>query len=138
MGDHAGAKKLEEQVLEQSKRILGADHPDTLTSMNNLASTLGAMGDHASAKKLEEQVLEQRTWILGADHPDTTLSAWNLFSTLSEMKKSEQAQQILSENLLWLLEKNAKLHDANQQLIRDMLKSMLMERNGSEGNNLPE
>jgi hypothetical protein len=130
MGDHAGAKKLEEQVLEQSTRILGPDHPDTLTSMGNLALTLWNMGDHAGAKKLQEQVLEQKTRILGPDHPAITLSAWNLFLTLLELEKSEQAQQILSENLLWLLEENAKLHDANQQQIRDMLKSILREKNG--------
>ncbi|KAK3946519.1 hypothetical protein QBC32DRAFT_374836 [Pseudoneurospora amorphoporcata] len=33
------AEKLEVQVLETSKAELGADHPSTLTSMNNLAST---------------------------------------------------------------------------------------------------
>ena len=33
------AEKLEVQVMETSKTKLGADHPDTLTSMANLAST---------------------------------------------------------------------------------------------------
>ena len=32
------------QVMETSKRVLGAEHPDTLTSMANLASTSGIKG----------------------------------------------------------------------------------------------
>ena len=34
-----GAEKLEVKVMETSLRVLGQKHPDTLTSMSNLAST---------------------------------------------------------------------------------------------------
>ena len=34
------AEKLEVQVIETSSRVLGEEHPDTLTSMNNLVFTL--------------------------------------------------------------------------------------------------
>jgi tetratricopeptide (TPR) repeat protein len=33
------AEELEVQVMETRKRVLGQKHPDTLTSMANLAST---------------------------------------------------------------------------------------------------
>jgi len=33
------AKELEVQVIETRKRVLGEEHPDTLTSIGNLAST---------------------------------------------------------------------------------------------------
>jgi hypothetical protein len=33
------AKELEVQVMETRKRVLGAEHPSTLTSINNLAHT---------------------------------------------------------------------------------------------------
>ena len=39
-GDLAGARSLEEQVLDVSRRIFGEEHPGTLTSMSNLAETL--------------------------------------------------------------------------------------------------
>ena len=32
-------EELEVEVMEIRKRVLGAEHPDTLTSMANLAST---------------------------------------------------------------------------------------------------
>ncbi|KXX72981.1 Protein SERAC1, partial [Madurella mycetomatis] len=49
------AEKLFVQVMETSKTKLGADHPDTLTSMGNLASTLWNQGRWEEAEKLEVQ-----------------------------------------------------------------------------------
>ena len=39
-GDLAGARKLQEETLAIRRRVLGPEHPATLTSMNNLAETL--------------------------------------------------------------------------------------------------
>jgi bacterioferritin-associated ferredoxin len=66
-GDHGAGRKLEEQVLEARRRVLGEEHPDTLTAMNNLAQTLGAQGDHGAGRKLQEQVLEARRRVLGQE-----------------------------------------------------------------------
>jgi tetratricopeptide (TPR) repeat protein len=83
-GDLAGARKLQEQVLEIRRRILGEEHPDTITSMGNLAATLQAQGDLAGAQKLQEQVLEIMRRILGEEHPNTLTSMSNLAVTLSD------------------------------------------------------
>jgi hypothetical protein len=40
-GDLVGARNLQEQVLAVSRRVLGEEHPDTLTAMNNLAQMTG-------------------------------------------------------------------------------------------------
>jgi hypothetical protein len=53
------------------RRILGAEHPDMLTSMGNLTLTYQARGNTAEAAALQEEVLEKRRRILGAEHPDT-------------------------------------------------------------------
>ncbi len=65
------AEKLDVQVMETRKTKLGADHPDTLTSMANLASTFWNQGRWEEAEKLFVQVMETRKTKLGADHPDT-------------------------------------------------------------------
>ena len=39
-GDKAGEREVEEQVLKGLKRTLGEEHPYTLTSLLNLASSL--------------------------------------------------------------------------------------------------
>ncbi|KAG4427745.1 hypothetical protein IFR05_016773 [Cadophora sp. M221] len=64
--------------LYQRMAKLGADHPDTLTSMANLASTFADQGRWEEAEKLELQVMETRKTKLGANHPDTLTSMNNL------------------------------------------------------------
>ena len=60
--------------------MLGADHPNTLTSRNNLASAYESAGDLGRAIPLFKQALAGRTRVLGADHPDTLTSHSNLAS----------------------------------------------------------
>jgi hypothetical protein len=81
-GDHAGARRLEERVLEVRTRLQGEEHPDTLTSMSYRAVTMWAQGDHAGARRLQERVLEVRTRLQGEEHPDTLTSMSNLALTL--------------------------------------------------------
>ena len=57
---------------------LGPEHPDTATSLNNLASLHMAMGNHAKALPLYERALAIREALLGPDHPDTATSLDNL------------------------------------------------------------
>jgi putative hemolysin len=52
------AEKLEVQVMETSETVLGAEHPDTLTSMANLASTYRNQGRWEKAEELSMQVIE--------------------------------------------------------------------------------
>ena len=56
-------------MIETSKRVLGAEHPDTLTSMNNLAHTWKGQGRDADALELMKQCVEARVRILGSNHP---------------------------------------------------------------------
>jgi hypothetical protein len=60
--------------METYKMKLGADYPDTLRSMANLASAYRRQGQWEEAEKLEVQVMETRTTKLGADDSDTPKS----------------------------------------------------------------
>jgi Tetratricopeptide repeat len=44
LGRSIEAVKVFEDCLEIRKRVLGADHPDTLWSMNNLAAIYNRLG----------------------------------------------------------------------------------------------
>ena len=44
-GDLAGARQLQERVLEERRGVLGEEHPETLTAMSNLAATLHDQGE---------------------------------------------------------------------------------------------
>ncbi|KAF4615876.1 hypothetical protein G7Y89_g15240 [Cudoniella acicularis] len=58
------------------KKALGEEHPSTLTSMANLASTYRNQGRWDEAEELEVQVMETRKTKLGADHPDKFAFTW--------------------------------------------------------------
>lgn len=50
------------------KRLLGKEHPSTLTSMANLASTFRDIGRWKEAEKLEMQMMKIRKRLLGEEH----------------------------------------------------------------------
>jgi len=64
--------------LQASREVLGDRHPDTLTSVNDLAMLLKAQGDLAGAEPLFREALQARREVLGDGHPDTLTSANNL------------------------------------------------------------
>jgi hypothetical protein len=51
------AKELEVQVMDTGKKKLGANHPDTLTRMANLALTYQDQGQWDAAEELFVQVI---------------------------------------------------------------------------------
>ena len=77
--------------METFKKVLGAEHPDTLTSIANLASTFWNQGRWKEAEGLEVQVMEIRKRVLGAEHPDTLTSINNLAFTLKSQNHTEEA-----------------------------------------------
>ncbi|CAK7228781.1 hypothetical protein SEUCBS140593_007027 [Sporothrix eucalyptigena] len=88
------AEKLFVQVMETQKIKLGADHPDTLTSMGNLALTYESQGRWEEAEKLFVQVMETQKIKLGADHPDTLTSMGNLALTYESQGRWEEAEKL--------------------------------------------
>src|SRR5690606_8388318 len=55
------------RALTDHQQLLGADHPDTLISRNNLAAAYESAGDLGRAIPLLEQTLTDRQRVLGAD-----------------------------------------------------------------------
>jgi hypothetical protein len=55
-------------------RVLGAEHPDTLTSRSSLASWTGRGGDPAAAARMLTDLVPVLDRVLDAEHPDTLSS----------------------------------------------------------------
>ncbi|KAF2196331.1 hypothetical protein GQ43DRAFT_383563, partial [Delitschia confertaspora ATCC 74209] len=64
-------------------RVLGEEHPDTLTSMANLAYTWAFQSRNEDAILLMEKCFELQRHILGPNHPYTESS----FKALSNWQK---------------------------------------------------
>jgi tetratricopeptide (TPR) repeat protein len=82
VGDAAEALPLCRRALESREHVLGAEHPDTLMSVNNLAECLRALGDAAGALPHCHRALESSQHVLGPDHPQTLTYVNNLASCL--------------------------------------------------------
>lgn len=65
------AQQQLERAVEIRKRALGPDHPDTLTSMDQLGVLYNYQGRYAQAEALLSQVLAARQRVLGSEHKDT-------------------------------------------------------------------
>jgi Tfp pilus assembly protein PilF len=62
--------------------VLGPEHPDTATSLNNLGSLLHAQGGLTGARLYLERALAIQERVLGPEHPDTASNLNNLGSLL--------------------------------------------------------
>lgn len=76
-GRYGDAEPLYEQALELSKRLLGDDHPDIATSLNNLAELYRTQGRYGQAEPLYRQALELSQQ-QGNEHPAVATSLNNL------------------------------------------------------------
>ena len=83
------------------KRVLGQEHPDTLTSMGNLASMYRNQGRRKEAEELEVQVMEAGKRVLGKERPSTLTSMANLalkFSNQGRWKEAEELEAQVMES----------------------------------------
>ncbi|KAJ7865950.1 acyl transferase/acyl hydrolase/lysophospholipase [Mycena leptocephala] len=90
------AESLGDVVLEKQMQMLGADHPDTLKAMANLATTYRQLGRYKEAEPLQSIVLEKRKQLLGADHPRTLSAMANLASTYRNLGRYQDAELLES------------------------------------------
>jgi hypothetical protein len=68
---------LFQALLPDQTRVLGADHPNTLTTRSKIAAWTGECGDAREALRLFQALLPDQTRVLGADHPNTlTTRIW--------------------------------------------------------------
>ena len=67
-----------QRALAIREAVLGAEHPDVATSLNNLAWLYQARGRYEAAEPLYQRALAIHEAVLGAQHPDVATSLNNL------------------------------------------------------------
>ncbi|KAI0798783.1 P-loop containing nucleoside triphosphate hydrolase protein [Xylaria sp. FL0064] len=70
-GDYDETDKIYRRVVETKEKVLGPEHPDTLTTLYCFADMLDKRGDCEEAEQIYQQVLEVLRRVLGNDHPHT-------------------------------------------------------------------
>ena len=103
-GDYTAALPLFKRALAINEKTLGAQHPDTVTSLHNLAVVYYSQGDYAVALPLYKRALAIREKTLGAQHPDTALSL-NALAELYRVQGDYAAAEPLHKRALAIREK---------------------------------
>ncbi|MFK0062866.1 FxSxx-COOH system tetratricopeptide repeat protein, partial [Streptomyces werraensis] len=100
-GLHHQAVEYDQETLQRSNNIHGAEHPDTLSTRHNLAISYRAAGRSQEALKLREQVLADYQRLLGPDHPNTLSARNSLAVSYSDAGRSQEAlklhEQVLAD-----------------------------------------
>ncbi|KEY74865.1 hypothetical protein S7711_09809 [Stachybotrys chartarum IBT 7711] len=112
------AESLEVKVMETTQRVLGEEHPSTLTSIANLASTFWNQGQWKEAESLEVKVMETRQRVLGEEHPSTLTSMANLASIYMNQGRWKEAESL-----------EVKVMETRQRVLGEEHPSTLMSMN---------
>jgi tetratricopeptide (TPR) repeat protein len=99
LGEYDKAQEHLDRAVAWRRQHLGADHPDTLRSLNNLAGLYESRGRHAEAEPLYLEALAGFRRKSGADHPDTLASLNNLAGLYWSRGRYDEAEPLLQEVL---------------------------------------
>ena len=92
MGIYEEAKKYHLEALDVRKVVLGTQHPDYTSSLNNLGHVYHNMNDYVNAEICYSEALEIRKSILGEQHPNYAISLCNLGGLYYTMGKYAKAE----------------------------------------------
>ncbi|KAG8814340.1 hypothetical protein FRC17_001194 [Serendipita sp. 399] len=94
---HRGRLEETEQIgrdaLALQTEILGERHPETITTMGNLALALHQLGQFEEAERMGRKVVALQAEIHGARHLETARAMGNLALTLQKCGKLEEAEK---------------------------------------------
>lgn len=99
IGALSEARSHLEKALETRRGVVGAEHADTLASMDSVAMLDLAQGELARAEQVCKSALDASTRVLGPDHPQTLLTTSNLSEIMQAQGKFADAE-ILNRDVL--------------------------------------
>ena len=99
MGDYSKGISVAERALAFARQAFGPLAPETLTSLNNLASLYRAQGRHGEAEALYREALQMSRQVLGPRHPNTLLSLDNLAFFYHDQGRYGEAEPLFREAL---------------------------------------
>jgi serine/threonine protein kinase len=99
LGLYDEAQPLQESALATRRRVLGEEHPDTLSSINDMGHLLELRGKRAETEPFYREALEKRRRALGEEHPETLSSMSNLGNLLRSLGRPDEAEPLVRDSL---------------------------------------
>lgn len=101
-GDYHAARTMHEVALRIRRELSAGDHPDTATSLDNLAVVCIQLGDLASARKYAAECLAMRRRLFPSDHPDVARAMNNLGGVEEKRGQTAEARALRQQALaMW-------------------------------------
>ncbi len=98
-GRLAEAEPYYREALEGRRRVLGDEHPNTLTSISDMGLRLRSQGKLTEAEPYMREALEGQRRVLGDDHPRTLASINSMGFLLQAQGKFTEAEPYIREAL---------------------------------------
>nr|VFJ50282.1 MAG: Tetratricopeptide repeat-containing protein [Candidatus Kentron sp. DK] len=99
-GKYTEAEFFARPALAFGQQRLGAEHPNTLDSRNNLADLYRVQGHYREAEPLYRRTLETQEKLLGPEHPQTLISRNNLAALYYAQGRYGEALSLFQRALL--------------------------------------
>ena len=96
---YAEAEPLYQRALAIFEKTKGPDHPETATSLNNLAWLYYDQGRYEEAEPLQQRALAIKEKTLGPDHSSTATSLNNLAGIYYSQHRYAEAEPLLQRSL---------------------------------------
>lgn len=96
LGLHDVAFPLQERALATRRRVLGEEHPDTLTSIDSLGLLLQDQGRLAEAEPYCREALEKSRRVRGEQNPSTLVFTENLARALQQQGRHREVIDLLA------------------------------------------
>ncbi|HEV2374139.1 MAG TPA: tetratricopeptide repeat protein [Streptosporangiaceae bacterium] len=96
---YAEAEHMLRQLLIDQQRILGEEHPDTMTSQRVLARLTGLQGRYVEAEHMYRGLLADRQRLLGDEHPETLATRHGLAGMVERVGNHAEAEQMFRDLL---------------------------------------
>jgi non-specific serine/threonine protein kinase/serine/threonine-protein kinase len=120
LAEYGEAQKHLERCVALRQTKLGADHPDTLASLNDLAELYQDRGRYDEAEALYKQVLQVCRAKLGADHPDTLITMNMLALLYQDRGRYDEAEPLFREAVTQARRKLGLGHPITQFVIDNL------------------
>ncbi|MFF0477085.1 tetratricopeptide repeat protein [Streptomyces sp. NPDC004284] len=91
------AESVHRSVARDRARVLGEDHPSTLTSQYEVGFALARLDRPADALHVFGKVAEARARVLGDDHPDTLAARQERAYALGRLGRHPEAYEVYTE-----------------------------------------
>ena len=123
-GKYRQAEPLFQRALKIREKVLGAEHPDVASSLNNLALLYKTQGLYEKAEPLFQRSLKIREKVLGAEHPDIAESLNNLAELYKTQGYYEKAEP-LYQRALKIMEKSLGKNHPNTKTVQKNYDTLL-------------